>query len=814
MNNIVGAVTGRAADVDDLNRFLDFTFPRRHHEGRGWLPPCGGIVGLTERIRQEPHDLWRTPGIENWTALRPRVEVLDRELYVCISTLRGNAHQNRSVGYSRKRTDLKKTYLLVADDVGTAPDSKVRPEAVALQPTYKLETSPGNYQWGFVLSECVAPDEAEPVINGMIDARLTDAGAGGAYRVVRVPGSINRKNPEAPFAAMLRDFYGERRFTLQQVVSGLGITPRIGRPPREVGATRERRVHGESGPRTGRLADKDEVRSALAAIPQEGANALPRAQWINVCLALKFEYGDDGFPLWEEFSRRYADNTDDEITRCWSTCHPDGDITVGSIFHMATRHGWCRQTYAANRNAALFSHLRETFATVPLAEWSTPTATQTSPVESAATSPAIISGTTGGAALRDYANANRVTSVAPAADLPPVEWLLKHVHACRYVGVTAGRGGLNKTQLSLVEAVSIATGVDLLEYGGVRKSKVLLFNKEESRLDVLKRLRAIVLHFREKLSLRHEQIDGFDFHGNLVVVSGRSLPLSLGGDERGDWTIDGEAFQAVGRLISDTGARLVVIDPLLLFHGLNENDNMQMGTLTTAFGQMAEDLDIAIEIIAHTRKGGEAGDIDNVRGASALIAHARRGRVLTRMSTKEAATLGVPVADAGYYFRIDNGKANLLPPAAKARWFRSLTIKLDNEALGRPADSYGVPECFVPRPVLDTITYEQVSAIYAAAGRDACHCRAHYKFGVSGWFGNSVASALGFEMPHERTEQHKGAVGAMKRRLQGLRQRGVLILESVSGVGSQGRSAECYRQGQLPSESAWESMQGAALGAD
>lgn len=230
---------------------------------------------------------------------------------------------------------------------------------------------------------------------------------------------------------------------------------------------------------------------------------------------------------------------------------------------------------------------------------------------------------------------------------------------------------------------------------------------------------------------------------------------------------------------------------------------MQMGALMKFFGQMAEDLDCAAEIIAHNRKGGEAGDIDNVRGAGAIIAQARRGRVLTRMSPSEAGALGVPIKEAGYYFRIDNGKANLLPPAEKAMWFKSPTVVLDNGTGELPADAYGVPEHFKPRPVLDGTTYEQVKAIYAAAGGEAVNCRAHYRSGVAGWFGYPVGLAFGFDLPAEGTNGHKTFVAAMKRRLEALTERRVLTVKTVEGVASQGRGAECYRQGQLPSEADW-----------
>lgn len=94
-----------------------------------------------------------------------------------------------------------------------------------------------------------------------------------------------------------------------------------------------------------------------------------------------------------------------------------------------------------------------------------------------------------------------------------------------------------KTQFVLTEALSVATGVDLLKYGGVRKAGVLYLSKEESQRDILKRLRAIVLKHRAALGLTLDDVDHYDFDGNLTVLAGRNMPLNLGSEHRGEWTI-------------------------------------------------------------------------------------------------------------------------------------------------------------------------------------------------------------------------------------------------------------------------------------
>ena len=194
---------------------------------------------------------------------------------------------------------------------------------------------------------------------------------------------------------------------------------------------------------------------------------------------------------------------------------------------------------------------------------------------------------------------------------------------------------------------------------------------------------------------------------------------------------------------------MLVIDPLVLFHNLNENDNAQMGTLMAAFGGLAEALDIAIEIVVHNRKGGTAegdGSADAIRGASALVAQARRARVLKRMTAKEAGVRAWrPRTPPALPARERQG--DLQPPPERDNWFRVASAPIGNEAGDLPGDVLGVPERFTPRPVLSGLTYEQLTLIFEAAGGAPAECRAHWRPGkdgaMAGWFADRVARAMG-----------------------------------------------------------------------
>jgi hypothetical protein len=110
--------------------------------------------------------------------------------------------------------------VLVLDDIGTK--SKVPP----LAPTWKMETSPGSFQWGYAFSDD-QPTKAEfsAAIKAIADAGYTDPGAINAVRNFRLPGSINLKPGRNNFAAKLAEFHPEREFSLQEICDALGVVP-------------------------------------------------------------------------------------------------------------------------------------------------------------------------------------------------------------------------------------------------------------------------------------------------------------------------------------------------------------------------------------------------------------------------------------------------------------------------------------------------------------------------------------------------------------------------------------------------------------
>jgi hypothetical protein len=119
----------------------------------------------------------------------------------------------------RRREDIKYTYCIVLDDVGT----KVKEDNIPLQPSWKIETSPGNFQWGYIIDRDDRQAKVEALIDALIDKGLSDPGAVGVYRIVRVPGSINMKPENNKFPSRLTEWNPQRSSSLEDVASAFGV---------------------------------------------------------------------------------------------------------------------------------------------------------------------------------------------------------------------------------------------------------------------------------------------------------------------------------------------------------------------------------------------------------------------------------------------------------------------------------------------------------------------------------------------------------------------------------------------------------------
>lgn len=121
-----------------------------------------------------------------------------------------------------KQNSFHALNLIVLDDIGT----KVDPNN--LQPTYKIETSDGNYQWGYKLDEPLTDkDYVERFVRTIYEADITDKGGKMYNKFVRLPFGINGKTVDGvrdTHPVTLVEFNPDIDYNPEELLDGFGLT--------------------------------------------------------------------------------------------------------------------------------------------------------------------------------------------------------------------------------------------------------------------------------------------------------------------------------------------------------------------------------------------------------------------------------------------------------------------------------------------------------------------------------------------------------------------------------------------------------------
>lgn len=307
--------------------------------------------------------------------------------------------------------------------------------------------------------------------------------------------------------------------------------------------------------------------------------------------------------------------------------------------------------------------------------------------------------------------------------IPPRPWLYGHHLLRGQLSVTVAPGGVGKSSLTICEALAMASGRPILGEWTAPDLKVWVFNLEDPQDELTRRIVA---------AMTHHQIAPESLSGRLFVDSGRDRELCVAVQTRTGAQLLRPALSQLTEEIRRRGIDVLVIDPFVSCHRVDENDNGAIDMVAKAFAKVAGDANCAIELVHHTRKtnGAEASSQD-ARGASALLGAARSGRVLNRMPDDMKDKAGLR-DDPGTYFAVDRDKANLAP-AGKRTWRRMVSVQLENGDNVGVAEAWEFPDAFDGVSVADTLKVQQ-----ALEGQNL-----RYSDQAADWAGHRIAQVLG-----------------------------------------------------------------------
>lgn len=316
--------------------------------------------------------------------------------------------------------------------------------------------------------------------------------------------------------------------------------------------------------------------------------------------------------------------------------------------------------------------------------------------------------------------------------IPPRRWLYGGHYIRKFVSTTVAPGGLGKSSLGLVEAISMASGRALLGGAAPKQLTVGIWNGEDPLEELERRVAAILLYYR----IAPEEING-----RLFLNSGRTTPINMA-EKLGDIVAIGRDANLVKWSVQERNIDVVIVDPFVSSHTVPENDNNAIDRVVKIWAQIADEENCAVELVHHVRKPSNGTrpefTIDDGRGAVALINATRSARVLNVMSPEEASAASVATEDRRRYFRVDNGKSSMQPPMDRAEWRKLVSEHLDNADDEDPEDWVGVVTAWKMPGVFDGQTSDDLAKVQdaIAAGDWAANIQAKT------WAGYAVGEAL------------------------------------------------------------------------
>jgi regulatory protein RepA len=475
------------------------------------------------------------------------------------------------VGEARTLAEFKRLAVLVLDDLKGA--------ATPLAPSYRLETSAGNFQYGYIIVNSPESRDVAYVgraIQALIAANLmADQSGNNAVRYVRMLGSNTKKdNIDAdgkPFACVLRELEPTRRYTIAQVLAAYGVTVGAAAPAGKLNGAKP-------GP---------DLQSQIRTLVSAG----PGMHDAQVSVGMKFiTHGLDS-----TFAKQLLGAL---------TCYDGTERTEGRLADVDR----CIDSAVDKINAEIVAREVEPLDT------GDPSIQTVTPVV--------------------VASVLRVTpmTLATLKAVPPepeivVEDLLL-MDACGFVAP----GGMGKTTLAIFEAIHIILGRPLWRRRVIKPGRVVLATAEDSKLIVETR----VVHICNELALSDAELQ-------IVAEGLYIEDLSMSGARLVGTNPITHAIQAtklVDDIIEryrDLNVSLVHLDPASLLGPGEQSGNDGMSELMRAARRIAADLGAACQIVHHVaqvvaRNGiqdqyaGRGGTFaDNSRGQRQLVRIKERG---------------------------------------------------------------------------------------------------------------------------------------------------------------------------------------------
>jgi hypothetical protein len=250
----------------------------------------------------------------------------------------------------------------------------------------------------------------------------------------------------------------------------------------------------------------------------------------------------------------------------------------------------------------------------------------------------------------------------------PRDWIARGLLLRGAVSMLFGPANQGKSLMLTMWSVALATGTAWGTLQPARKYRVLTLFSEEDNEEQSRRVGAAAQELFVDLDEVDEQLDRLECMGVATLFAA----------DQDRALVPTKAWGQLVQVIRERRPDVLILDPLIELHNVEENDNTLLKGVLARLRALAQHFGLAVLLSHHSRKaygegGGIAGVIDAARGASAIGGAVRIAHTLVEMTEQEAGGLGIPVDRRRYYVRLDEARNTFTPPARVADWFEKVS---------------------------------------------------------------------------------------------------------------------------------------------
>jgi hypothetical protein len=327
--------------------------------------------------------------------------------------------------------------------------------------------------------------------------------------------------------------------------------------------------------------------------------------------------------------------------------------------------------------------------------------------------------------------------------IPRRQWVFGRWLLNGTVAVVVAPGGMGKSTFISGIALSLASGREYLGktvWGGPKH--VWVWNQEDDLDELSRSLQAAAKLYG---------IEPADISGKLFVDSAMDgAGLCTATEDRNGVQLLEPVYDAIKEELLRRGIKVLIIDPFVSSHEVDENSNTKIDKIVKAWARVAKAADCVIVLVHHTSKAGSAEvNTNSARGASALSSAARSLLTLNRMTTEDAKKYGIEEEQRRSYIVVSDDKHNRTP-AEKGTWFHLNSVELGNGSFEHLGDSVAALMPWSPPVVAGDISVGDIIAIQREVNQG------EYRDNVQAhdWVGIAIGRAIGLNI-HQSCDKYR-----------------------------------------------------------